>query len=207
MRPPQTRPARRAEPAAGARRSFLHRSLRASMSGAAVLLAAGGAMPARALAAVQARPLPRDARSLAFSHTHTGERLSITYAVGDRYLPEALRALEHLLRDHYNGAVGSIDPRLLDQLHALRAALGPSQAFEVISAYRSPATNERLRRTRGGGVASRSLHLDGRAIDVRLPGVELADLRDAALDLRAGGVGFYPRERFVHLDTGAVRRW
>ena len=77
----------------------------------------------------------------------------------------------------------------------------------MISGYRCPATNTTLRNTRGGGVARRSLHMDGKAIDVRLPGVPLADLRDAALSLGMGGVGFYPREQFVHVDTGPVRRW
>jgi uncharacterized protein YcbK (DUF882 family) len=115
--------------------------------------------------------------------------------------------LNHFLRDHYTGEVGSMDPQLFDLLHRVRRALGSTAAFQVISGYRAPATNLRLRLTRGGGVARNSLHTEGRAIDVRLPGVALAELRDAALSLRAGGVGFYPREDFVHLDTGRVRHW
>jgi uncharacterized protein YcbK (DUF882 family) len=111
------------------------------------------------------------------------------------------------LRDHYSGEVGTIDPMLLEQLHRVRAAAGAGGPFEVISGYRCLATNDRLRTAGGGGVARRSLHLEGRAVDVRLPGVALPALRDSALALRAGGVGFYPRERFVHLDTGRVRTW
>lgn len=144
-------------------------------------------------------------RALSFRHTHTGETLSLAYAAGENYLDEALARIDWLLRDVRSGQSHAIDPRLLDQLHALSRVTGSSAPFEVISGYRSPATNEMLQ-TRGG-VASRSLHLDGRAIDIRVPGVPLADLRDAALSLRAGGVGFYPESRFVHLDTGRVRRW
>src|SRR5690606_10964590 len=121
--------------------------------------------------------------------------------------PHSLGLLNRFLRDHYSGEVGRIDPQLFDLLHRVRGLLGANTPFEVISGYRSEATNDRLRSTRGGGVATRSLHMDGRAIDVRLPGVPLADLRDAALSMKAGGVGYYPGGRFVHIDTGRVRRW
>jgi uncharacterized protein YcbK (DUF882 family) len=147
------------------------------------------------------------ARSLALAHTHTRERVSLVYAVGGHYVPDAISALNHFLRDHYTGDVGVIDPALFDLLHRLRSELGSDGSFEVISGYRCPATNATLQATRGGGVARRSLHMDGKAIDVRLPGVPLGELRDAALSLRAGGVGYYPRDRFVHLDTGRVRHW
>ncbi|WP_414708363.1 YcbK family protein [Ramlibacter sp.] len=183
-------------PEASARRSFLRRFAQAAMVGAAAPLAARTAWA-----------VPANARSLAFDHTHTGEKLSIVYAVGERYLPEALQALNHFLRDHYTGDVGVIEPQLFDVLHRLRSALGANQSFQVISGYRCPATNASLKATRGGGVAKRSLHMDGKAIDIRLPGVQLADLRDAALSLKAGGVGFYQREQFVHVDTGRVRTW
>jgi uncharacterized protein YcbK (DUF882 family) len=145
-------------------------------------------------------------RTLALRHTHTGEALSIAFAQGERYIVEALARVNWLLRDFRNGEVQPIDPQLLDQLHAVARLTGSSAPFEVISAYRSPATNEALHR-KSRGVATKSLHLEGRAIDVRLPDVPLADLRDAALSLRAGGVGFYAESRFVHLDTGRVRRW
>jgi uncharacterized protein YcbK (DUF882 family) len=148
-----------------------------------------------------------DARALAFEHTHTRESLSLVYAADGRYLPDALAAVNRFLRDHYSGEVGSIDPRLLDQLHALKLAFGSERPFHVISGYRCPTTNEKLRARGGGGVARGSLHLEGRAIDIRLPGVALARLREGALDMKAGGVGFYPASDFVHIDTGRVRHW
>lgn len=150
--------------------------------------------------------LARD-RNLAFDHTHTREQIALVYANGDRYLPKALNRLNYFMRDHYSGKVGVMDPKLFDILYRLRSSLGARQSFHVISGYRHPATNEMLRKTRGGGVAKRSLHMDGKAVDIRLPGVPLTELRDAALALKAGGVGFYPRDQFVHIDTGAVRNW
>lgn len=176
------------------RRQLLRRSLVATAAAAPALV-----IPGRALAA--------GPRTLSLAHTHTREDIAVVYAVGERYEPLALQALDHFLRDHYSGDVGHIDPKLHDLLHAVRTVLGTAEPYHVISGYRSPATNERLQRTRGGGVATRSLHMDGRAIDVRLPGVPLADLRDAALTLRRGGVGYYAHEKFVHIDTGRVRRW
>lgn len=149
---------------------------------------------------------PADARRLSLYHTHTRESLSLTYAIGDAYLPGALAEADRFLRDHYSGEIGRIDAALLDRLHAVGLALGVPARFEVISGYRGPATNEMLRR-RSRGVARDSLHMQGRAIDVRMPGVDLRALCDAALDLRAGGVGFYPESAFVHLDTGRVRSW
>lgn len=147
-------------------------------------------------------------RSLRFEHTHTGESLALTYAMGDRYLAGALDEMRHFLRDFRNGETHAIDPGLLDQLHLLAAVTATRAPFQVISGYRSPATNALLQRE-GHGVASHSLHLQGQAIDIRLVDVELADLRDAAISLRAGGVGYYPSpgSDFVHVDTGRVRRW
>jgi uncharacterized protein YcbK (DUF882 family) len=178
-----------------ARRSFL---------GQAARLGAAGALPAWATAARASVP---DARGLNLVHTHTREKIDLIYAFGPRYVPDALGSLDHFLRDHYTGDVGRIDPGVYDLLHGVRQLLGSTRPFEVISGYRCPATNENLRGSRGGGVAKRSLHMEGRAIDVRLPGVPLAELRDAARSLQAGGVGYYPREQFVHLDTGRVRHW
>ena len=146
-------------------------------------------------------------RALTLAHTHTGEHLDVAYAQGTAYFTPALQQLNHFLRDHYTQAVGLMDPALFDQLHRVHALLGTRIPYQIISGYRDPHTNERLRRQRGGGVAKHSLHMDGRAIDVRLPGVPLVELRDAALSLQAGGVGYYPAEQFVHLDTGRVRRW
>ena len=166
-------------------------------------LATGAALP---LAAPALAALP-GARSLSFAHTHTSEHIALTYALGEDFVTPALSSLNHFLRDHYSGEVGQIDPQLFHLLHHVRRELGVQTPFQVISGYRSPKTNETLRTTRGGGVARRSLHMDGKAIDVRLAGVPLQDLRDAALSLQQGGVGFYPRDQFVHLDTGRVRSW
>jgi uncharacterized protein YcbK (DUF882 family) len=180
---------------AAARRRFLHRGAR---------LAAAAAMPALAQRARAEMGAPR---TLALVNAHTGERIDTVYAVGGHYVPKALDALNHFLRDHYSGEVGVIDPRVYDLLHRVRRELGSADPFEVISGYRCPSTNAWLRRSRGGGVARHSLHMEGRAIDVRLPAVALADLRDAARSLRGGGVGYYPREQFVHMDTGRIRSW
>lgn len=168
---------------------------------AAQFAAAGAAAPATLLAA------QGPSRSLALEHTHTGERIDLVYAAAGEYLPQALAALDRFLRDHYTGEIGRIDPQLFDQLHALQSLLRVRQPYQVISGYRCARTNEVLRTTRGGGVASRSLHMDGKAIDIRLPGVPLAEVRDAALSMGAGGVGYYAREQFVHIDTGRIRRW
>jgi uncharacterized protein YcbK (DUF882 family) len=152
-------------------------------------------------------PVPPMGRDIHMDHLHTSERIGLVFAVGDSYVDPALSRLNVFLRDHYSQEVGVMDPQLYDLLHLVRRSLGARGSFEVISGYRSPSTNERLRTTRGGGVATRSLHMDGQAIDVRLPGVPLAQLRDAAIALRAGGVGYYPRDNFVHIDTGRVRTW
>lgn len=191
--PPQDRPP------APPRRHWLRR--------AAGLTAAGVLAPLAATPTRAALAPASGARELALAHLHTRERVALVYAVDEHFVPDALGTLNHFLRDHYSGAVGEMDPQLYELLHRVRRMLGSSERYEVISGYRAPATNAHLRATRGGGVAQGSLHTQGRAVDVRLPGVALADLRDAALSLRAGGVGYYPRENFVHIDTGRVRRW
>lgn len=145
-------------------------------------------------------------RVLEFTHLHTGERLSVEFHREGGYLPDALSAINQVLRDFRTGDVHPIDTALLDLLHDLHAATGSRRPYEIISAYRSPNTNQMLR-GRSSGVASGSLHLSGKAIDIRLADVALADLRDAALSLGRGGVGFYAGSNFVHVDTGRVRRW
>lgn len=145
-------------------------------------------------------------RALSFYHTHTAERLRITYAERGRILPDALEQISRFLRDFRNGATHPIDPTLLDTLYEMQQRTGGNGPYEIISAYRSPQTNEMLR-ANTGGVAQRSLHMEGRAMDVRLRGVATADLRRVALDLQAGGVGYYPDSDFVHVDTGRVRTW
>lgn len=145
-------------------------------------------------------------KKLGFLNLHTGERTQATYWANGRYVPEGLRAINHVLRDHRTGDRFTIDPELFDLLHLLQRRLGTRQEFHVISAYRSPASNEMLA-ARSNGVAKASLHTIGKAIDVRLPGRRLFDLRAAALSLQMGGVGYYPGSDFVHLDTGHVRFW
>ena len=144
-------------------------------------------------------------RGLALAQLHTGETLEVVYAERGRYRSDALARLDHLLRDHRTGERHPIDPALFDLLFELREATGGG-VFEVISGFRSRATNEMLR-SRSGGIASRSLHLEGRAIDLRLRGVGCERLRRAAIRLARGGVGYYPASDFVHLDTGRVRSW
>ena len=145
-------------------------------------------------------------RSLSFEHLHTGESLSVHYVEDGAYVPEALGEIDHVLRDHYNGAVHPIDPELLDILHAVARETGAKEPFQVISGYRSPETNERLRSS-GRGVARNSMHLQGKAVDVRVADVPTTDLRDAGLALALGGVGYYGASDFVHFDSGRVRRW
>ncbi len=145
-------------------------------------------------------------RALKFFHTHTGERLEIVYKRDGQYVPEALREINEFLGDFRSGDVAEIDPELLDLIADIRDALGSDGTYEVISAYRSPKTNEMLRE-RSGGVARNSQHLLGKAIDVRLHGVDLTRLRDTAIEMQGGGVGYYARSNFVHIDTGRVRRW
>ncbi|WP_119155148.1 DUF882 domain-containing protein [Caldimonas tepidiphila] len=164
------------------------------------------AVPALAVPAL-ARAHAAEPRTLTFSHLHTGERLvDIEYFSGGSYLPDALGEINRLLRDFRTGEVAPIDPQLLDLLHGLSQLTGSTQPFQIISAYRSPATNAMLR-ARSTGVASGSLHLSGRAIDIRVADVPLARLRQAALALGRGGVGYYPGSNFVHVDTGRVRAW
>jgi uncharacterized protein YcbK (DUF882 family) len=145
-------------------------------------------------------------RSLDFTHTHTGERLAVEYFTGGKYVPDALTTVDHFLRDFRTGDVHAIDPRLLDLLYGLADATMSRRPFQVISGYRSPATNEMLRH-RSEGVAAGSLHMQGQAIDIRLADVTLITLRNAAVAAHRGGVGYYPASDFVHVDIGRVRAW
>ena len=146
---------------------------------------------------------------LRFYHTHTGERLDVVYRRGDRYIPEALAELDHYLRDHRTGEVRHFDPHLFDLLSDLTASLGDSGGeIDVICGYRTAWSNEFLRtRNPHTGVARHSLHMQAEAIDIRLPGIPTAELRDAALRLHRGGVGYYRSSDFVHVDVGRVRQW
>lgn len=149
---------------------------------------------------------PRRSRRLSFFHTHTGHQLETIYFRDGDYLAEELARVERFMRDFRTREAHPIERGLLDQLHLLGQGIKPDGVFEVISAYRSPETNATLHE-KSSGVAKQSLHMVGKAIDVRLDGVKTRDLRDAALKLRAGGVGYYPESDFVHLDTGRVRSW
>jgi uncharacterized protein YcbK (DUF882 family) len=140
-------------------------------------------------------------------HTHTNQSLDIVYRHGEEYDPSAIRQLEFFLRDHRTGAVHHFDPRLFDLLHDLAGSLGRQDAeIDVVCGYRTPWSNNLLR-SRSRAVAKHSLHMQAMAIDIRVPGVDTATLRDAALNLHRGGVGYYAREQFVHVDVGRVRRW
>lgn len=150
---------------------------------------------------------PQPEYHLRLFHTHTGERLDIVYRRGEQYVPEALTRLDEYLRDHRTGDIHHYDPRVFDLLHDLTAKLGePDSEIDVICGYRSPWSNEFLR-THGHGVALHSLHIEAMAIDIRMPGVKTSRLRDAALELHRGGVGYYAQSDFVHVDVGRVRRW
>jgi uncharacterized protein YcbK (DUF882 family) len=162
-------------------------------------------------AAAAAKAAPAKAiRALSFVHTHTAEKLAIEYCCDGQYDPKALARLNHLMRDFRTGEVHDIDPKLFDLLHELSTDLDANDSpFHIISGFRSPRTNAMLKQ-RGGpntGVASKSLHMVGKAIDIRLPDVKLKDLRQVAASLKRGGVGYYPSSNFVHVDTGRVRYW
>lgn len=145
-------------------------------------------------------------RTLSFYHTHTGKELELVYAAGKHYNPLALNKINTYLGDFRTGEVHTIDPKLLDMLWALQCRCGKDGVFSVISGFRSPQTNTSLR-GRSSGVAKKSLHMVGKAIDVRFSEASTKRLRDYAVNLKAGGVGFYPSSDFLHLDTGRYRTW
>ena len=159
-----------------------------------------GSAGARALVANEG------ARELGFLNLHTGERLRVPYWENGNYVNGALAEINHVLRDHRANEEHSIDTALLDLLSRLQRAVGNQRSFEVISGYRAPASNEMLR-SRSSGVAQGSMHLYGKAIDIRLPGSDLSKLHSAARSLRGGGVGLYRASNFIHVDTGRVRYW
>ena len=145
-------------------------------------------------------------KTVALYNTHTGESINAVYWFRGQYLPEAMSAVDRVLRDHRTDEIKPIDPQLLDLLHAISEELECSHPFYVISAYRSPTTNAFLR-FMSRRVAEHSLHMDGKAIDLRLPGWASHTVKRVAVELRMGGVGYYPRANFVHVDVGRVRYW
>jgi uncharacterized protein YcbK (DUF882 family) len=179
---------------------MFRRNRRAFLSGSAATLVTAPFAPAFADS--------EKARSLAFSNIHTGEHLSVDYWINGAYQPDALAAVNHVLRDFRSGDVHVIEPQLLDLLARLRGRLETGAPFEVISGYRSPTTNAMLREAHEhSGVASKSLHMQGMAIDIRLSDRSLQMLHSAALVEQGGGVGYYPDLNFVHVDVGRIRRW
>jgi uncharacterized protein YcbK (DUF882 family) len=180
------------------RRSFLKSS--ALLASALSVTGLVRAAPAPALA-----DLPNE-RSLHLYNTHTGESLRRVFWAEGSLIPEAMNDINKLLRDHRNNKIAPIDPKLLFLLDQVASKIGGNQGVHIISGYRSPESN-RLLQENSSGVAKHSMHLDGKAIDVRIPGRDLASLHKAALQVRGGGVGYYPASQFVHMDTGRLRSW
>jgi uncharacterized protein YcbK (DUF882 family) len=160
--------------------------------------------PGSALAGL--RSAGEERRSLSLYNIHTGESLQTVYWADGDYIPGALQAIDVIMRDHRTGDVLAMDPGVLDLIHALKQKLQARGPLHIISGYRSPKTNARLNRC-SSGVAKNSFHMYGKAVDIRLPGCRLCRLRDVATALGIGGVGYYPKSRFVHVDIGPVRSW
>ena len=189
--------------------SYLHRRafLRAS-SVVAVSAASSFALPALAQVAAPAVIGTKDidCRTLVMNNIHNGEKMKSDYWVDGAYVPDELKRLNKFLRDFRNGDVYAMDPKVFDFLHMLAESVEAPHGFEIICGYRSPETNEQLRKEYSG-VAEHSLHMKGQAIDLCTPGRPLKKLHEAALALHLGGVGYYPDSDFIHVDTGRVRRW
>jgi len=186
------------------RTRFDRRAILKAAAGGAFLLLSGQAFP-RLAAAGAVSPGPEGRLSL--FNTHTGERLSVDYRDGrGECIPEAVSAMNRILRCHYTQQVAEMDLRVIDFLSAVDRSLGGGNDIHIVSGYRSPEYNEKLVR-RGQGVARHSLHLQGKAIDFRIPKASLPSLREAALRLQGGGVGYYPGSGFVHIDSGRFRTW
>jgi uncharacterized protein YcbK (DUF882 family) len=182
------------------RRRWIHTAL----AGSAGLTLARLAGAEGIAAAETTKPVER---SIELLNTHTGESASVVYKRGAEFDLAALATLKRVLRDHRNGESHDMDPRLFDQLHALSLAAHCEPRYEIISGYRSPESNEKMSSRPGSGVAKKSLHMQGRALDVRLKNCPCTDLRDLALAAKQGGVGYYQKSDFVHIDTGAFRTW
>ena len=178
--------------------------LRREFLGLCAAATAAALSPATAVAALDR--LADAGKSLSFYNLHTDEYLDVCYCRDGKYDPAALKKINYILRDHRSGDIKPIDAKLLDLLHTISLKTRTQSPFHVISGYRSPATNSMLRQ-RSKGIASKSLHLRGKAIDMRVPGFSTRRLRDVAIALKGGGVGFYAKADFVHVDVGRVRFW
>ncbi len=165
-----------------------------------------GATATLAMPNAFANVLKQPERSINLMNLHTGEQLKATYWAEGSYQADELKAIHRVLRDHRTGDIHEIDQNLIEMLNLLHQKMHGKQPFHVISGYRSPKTNQMLRQN-SDGVAKKSLHMQGKAIDVRLPGRQLDELRKTALGLKVGGVGYYPGSEFIHIDTGRVRSW
>ena len=177
------------------RRSFLKST---------VALASVIGMPALAKAAQTAQAAPGE-RTLRLYNTHTGESLRSVFWAEGQFIPDALQDINKLLRDHRNNQIAPMDPKLLVLLNEVSTGFGDAQ-LHIISGYRSPESNAKLH-ANSNGVAKHSMHMEGKAIDIRMPGKDLVQVKKAAMSLHAGGVGYYPDSQFVHMDTGRVRYW
>ena len=141
-----------------------------------------------------------------FRHAHTGESFNGVYRVGNKYLPESFERLNYVLRDFRTGEVFPMDPRVIDLMSIVQRKTKQKQPLEVYSGYRSPKTNGRLRHE-SSGVAKNSFHMYGQAVDFHIKNFETRKLQRIALDMKSGGVGYYPKSDFVHMDTGSIRSW
>ncbi len=177
--------------------------VRRRLLGAAVSVAGGLSLGMSS--AVFAKP-KSEKRNLFLKNMHTGEKLDLVYWQNGVYIPEAADAISELLRDHRQNESVAMDTGLLDLLHNLHATVDAPYGIEIFSGYRSPKTNAALA-AKNSGVAKKSLHMTGQAADIRIPGVRLANVRKAALSLKLGGVGYYRKSGFLHVDTGRVRQW
>jgi uncharacterized protein YcbK (DUF882 family) len=185
------------------RRSFLKSSaVLASVLAAPAVKASSKTAP---VAAAPAAAAPNE-RILRLYNTHTGESLRSIFWAEGQYIPDALQDINKLLRDHRNNKVTAMDPQLLVLLDKVSAQYGDHPTLHIISGYRSPESNAKMH-ANSSGVAKHSLHMEGKAIDVRIPGKDLAKLHTIAMSQRAGGVGYYPDDQFVHMDVGRVRYW
>lgn len=186
------------------RRAFI------SASTGLVLTAAASSFAIPAIAKVAAPALigikKTNCRTLVVECIRSGERLTADYWVEGRYIEDEMARINRALRDIRTGEIHAIDPKLLDLAHRLGRDVGARSGIQVISGYRSPATNAMLHK-KSAAVATKSLHMKGQALDLLVPGRPLKQVHEAALKIGAGGVGFYPKSNFVHVDTGRVRRW
>jgi uncharacterized protein YcbK (DUF882 family) len=189
----------------------MHKNFKRSIAAAVAILVglAGLSGSSKASEAASSATTGAQQYHLRLHHLHTGEDIDVVYRIGDTYIPAALEKLNYFLRDHRTQAESNYDPKEFDLLHALMAKLGrPNGVIDIVCGYRTPWSNAFLRQGRASsGVAEHSQHMLAKAIDIRVPGVPTTTLRDTALELHGGGVGYYPVNQFVHVDVGPVRQW